>query len=78
MSLFLEDAQKEFRDRAEDDGQYAIAYALLRVARAIDRLGNADAATPMGGMEALGKVVGDQLEAIASALGSLADAVGEK
>jgi hypothetical protein len=37
-------------------GLYAIADALRHVAKAINRLGNADASTPMGALEALGAV----------------------
>ena len=42
--------------------------ALQGVARALDRLGNADAATSMGGLEALGV-------AITTAAGEIADAL---
>ena len=48
---------------------------LFAVALAIQRLGNADAITPMGGLEALGKVVMEGDELIASAISELADAV---
>jgi hypothetical protein len=53
------------------DGLFAIARALERVGRAIDRLGNADAATPMGGLEALGGVLKDGMEQMASAISGL-------
>lgn len=53
---------------AEHDGQYAIAVALLAVARAVDHLGNADAATSMGGLEALGKVLKEGCERMAYAV----------
>jgi len=59
-------------DLAREDGSYAIAYALLqlaeqakRAARAIDRLGLADAATPMGAIEVLSielKRIADAME----------------
>lgn len=45
------------------------------ISRAIRNLGNADAATNMGGMEALGAVTKDGLESIASALYSVATAI---
>ncbi|HUT18734.1 MAG TPA: hypothetical protein VM366_06200 [Anaerolineae bacterium] len=48
---------------------------LLAIARAIHRLGNADASTPMGGLEALGKVILESNEHIAMAIGDLASAV---
>lgn len=51
----------EARARADNGGSYAIAYALLQqthalaqVARALRDLGNGDAATHMGALEALG------------------------
>lgn len=52
-----------------------IVDAVNRLARAITNLGNADAATPMGGMEALGKSMTDAADRIASAIERLADAV---
>ncbi len=39
--------------------------ALFAIADAIHRLGNADATTPMGGMEALGKIRSESLDRIA-------------
>lgn len=60
----------------ESDG-WAKAYAILRCAQAIEScaralrdLGNADAATSMGAIEALGKVVRDGLNRIAEEIGS--------
>ena len=50
---------------------------LLAIARAIHFLGNADASTPMGGLEALGKVIKDSNGHIAMQIGDLADAVRE-
>ena len=55
-------------ERDEQDGLRAIAHAL-------HRLGNADASTPMGGLEALGKVIKESNERIAEAIGDLASAV---
>jgi hypothetical protein len=52
------------------DGLFAVASALDGVAKAIQRLGNADAATPMGGLEALGAAVKAAGEEIASAISS--------
>ena len=40
--------------------------AIYALARSIDRLGNADASTPMGGLEALGKVLSDSIDGLAS------------
>ena len=58
-----------------DDDEITTAEALLAVARAIDRLGNADAATPMGGLEALGAVMKEGSELIAAALNDIARAI---
>lgn len=51
-----------------------LAEAVSANARAIRLLGNADAATPMGGLEALGKVVVDASERLAGAISELAAA----
>lgn len=50
------------------DGLFAIAHSLEQVARAIRDLGNADAATPMGAIEALGLAMKDGLGSIAIAI----------
>lgn len=74
---------KDFEDRAEaGDGMFAIAYAILQlaqttqnVASALNRLGTADAATPMGALEAHGKHMGECLEAFGHQIaGALEDA----
>ena len=49
--------------------------AMDTIARAIRLLGNADAATPMGGLEALGAVIKEGDYNIAGAIESLADAI---
>lgn len=66
--------QKEWQERADDgDGQFAIACALMTIARSIDRLGNADAATPMGAIEAFGLHIGEKLDALTNVIGELVD-----
>lgn len=63
-----------FEDRArKGDGAFAIALALLklaeaqeRTARALNKLGLAEAATPLGAMELLAKEVGGVREAISA------------
>jgi hypothetical protein len=57
------------------NSNHAIAYALLRIAHetaaiasALRMLGNADAATPMGAIEALGKVIEEGFGRLADAL----------
>ena len=47
------------------DGLFAIARGLAAVAEAINRLGNADAATPMGAIEMLSKEVRDGFSSLA-------------
>lgn len=51
-----------------NDDEEPIVTAARTIARALDRLGNADAATPMGGMEALGEHLGNKLGEVAGAL----------
>jgi hypothetical protein len=66
-------------DRAEHDGSYAIAYALLRVADQLKWLGNGDAATTMGAIEAHGLWMGERLDRLSGAIEDgcrmLADAI---
>lgn len=63
---------RDWQERADDgDGQFAIACALMAVARSIDRLGNADAATPMGAIESFGEHIGKKLDSLTDAIGSL-------
>lgn len=60
----------ELFDRAmEGDSVAAVALALFDVARQIRNLGNADAATPMGGLEALSVVLKEGMDSIAAAIG---------
>ena len=49
--------------------------ALSDVARALVLLGNADASTPMGALEAHGKAIDDASEKIAAGLHDIADAI---
>lgn len=62
-------------DMAQTDGSYAIAYALLAVARAqqataasLMALGNGNADTPMGAIESLCVVLGAKLDALTEVL----------
>lgn len=50
------------------DGLFAIAHSLDGVARAIRDLGNADATTPMGAIEALGLELKEGLGRVAAAI----------
>ena len=59
---------------AKDD---PVADALHDVASAIHRLGNGDAMTPMGGMEAHGKAILDAAKRIGEALEDVASASRE-
>lgn len=61
--------------KASSDSGFAIAYAVLQLAAAQDhcarnlkRLGNGDATTQMGAIEAFGLRIGEKLDAVASAL----------
>jgi hypothetical protein len=51
--------------------------ALDSIARSLRLLGNADAATPMGAIEAHGKVIDDAAQLIANALNNVAEAIRE-
>ena len=48
-----------------------LADGVHRVADALNRLGNADALTPMGGLEAHGAAILEAASAIAAALGEI-------
>lgn len=71
---------KHIQDFCEDkahagDAGFAIAYALLELAEAqkslathVKYLGNGDAATPMGAIEAFGAHIGEKLDALVEAI----------
>lgn len=68
-------AASEELERVGLEGQSEIAYALVRIANelssvayALRALGNADAATPMGALEAFGLVMKEGMERIADGL----------
>lgn len=72
-------------DGASEKEGWAIAYALLRCAKALEscsyqlrELGNGNAATSMGALEAHGLMVKEAGASIADALGSLSDAFESK
>jgi nucleoside-diphosphate-sugar epimerase len=51
----------------------AIIFAGRAIAREIRNLGNGDAATPMGALEAFGDHIGKKLDALTEAIGFLSD-----
>jgi hypothetical protein len=53
----------------------AVADGLFAIAAAIKLLGNADAATSMGAIEALGKVIKEGFESLASSFETLAGSI---
>ena len=64
------------RSVTNSHGQEAnLADVLSDVARALVLLGNADASTPMGALEAHGKAIDDASEKIAGGLHDIADAI---
>ena len=69
--------EEEFLEKAANDSGYAIAYALLEIAHQIKCLGNADAITPMGAIEALGAVFKENGESLASAVGEVSCAISQ-
>ncbi len=69
-------------EKAHHSQGYSIAYAILMLADATDRnasalraLGNADAATPMGAMEAFGLVVKEGLEQVAGSIDNISQSI---
>lgn len=50
------------------DGLFAIARSIESLAKAVHKLGNADASTPMGALESHGLVVKEAAELLASAI----------
>lgn len=61
--------EQEWERRAEEGyGEYAIAIALLRVAYQLQCLGNGNAATQMGAIEALGMHLCEKMDALADAI----------
>ena len=62
---------------AYDDDDDPMVDAVRAVARSINNLGNADAATSMGGLEALGKVMSESLDRVADALRDVARAIDD-
>ncbi len=65
------------RDFSENGAADALGLAVKEVARALRDLGNADAATPMGAIEAHGVVVKEAAETSARAIEAHGRAVGE-
>ena len=63
-------------ERAEDDGQYAIARALLDLATQLKYLGVGNAATQMGAIELLAMEVKEGTGRIAEALDQVASEIG--
>lgn len=78
MSQPIEDM---FEDKARaGDGQFAIAYALMQIAREqknvayqIGRLGLGDAASNWGALELLSKSLSDGLDRVAGSVDGLSD-----
>lgn len=50
------------------DALFAISRSLDRVASALRSLGNGDAATPMGAIEAFGDLIGKKMDALTDAI----------
>lgn len=61
-----------------DEDEADIVIAARIIARAIDRLGNADAVTPMGAIEGLAAHLGEKLDALTNAMNEIAAAVDSK
>jgi hypothetical protein len=68
----LVDSELQCRPLTVVDGLFAIAQALDSVAHAIHRLGNADACTPMGAIEAHSKHIGEKMDGLIDAIREIA------
>lgn len=55
---------------------YAMANELSQIANALNRLGFADASTPMGALEAHGALMAQAAKGISSSLDGIASAIG--
>jgi hypothetical protein len=73
----MSNSTEEWNERAEEDGTYAIAAALVRVASALRDLGNGNAATPMGAIEAYGKRIGEKLDHLNSVIAEVGERLAE-
>ena len=60
-----------------DESIEEVATGLQAIAGALRCLGNADASTPMGAIEAFGKVVEDQTNLLSVSLDNIAEAIKE-
>jgi hypothetical protein len=74
--------RQTIENRARDglDSGWAIAFALLRVADALNRLGTGNAATEMGALEFVGSQIGkvaEALESVASEVGGVAISIDQ-
>jgi hypothetical protein len=58
-------------------GLFAVALALTSVATQLKWLGNGDAATHMGALEALGEHIGEKIDRLARSLDDIAERIGE-
>lgn len=73
IAVGLSEIAGQLAGRLESD--MTVADALCEIAATLQRLGNGDAATPMGAIEALGKRLGEGLNSVAEAINNLASAV---
>jgi hypothetical protein len=76
--------EKYIVDNARVSAQWATAYAILRLGHAVEScatqlkyLGNGDAATQMGAIEALSTTIGEQMNRAVAALQSMDDSLGK-
>lgn len=74
--------EQQIEEKAPRDPGFAIAYALLLLAQAQERtasavraLGNGDAATSMGAIEALGMHLGEKLDSLDNAARDISKAI---
>ncbi len=67
-------------EKAEDEAGYAIAYAILKLSENVSNvavhlkyLGNGDASTTMGAIEAFGMHIGEKIDNLTNAISTIAE-----
>lgn len=73
----ISESVSDVAGKAPSADALAIAGVLHSIAHAIHRLGNADAATPMGGLEGLGAAIIEAAEKQAAALDGVTEEISE-
>jgi len=70
-----EDISAEIENRVQSSGAHAVAYAILRLSKSVQRLGTGNAATPFGGLELVAHEIRNGLDQLALAQHDNASAI---